>query len=418
MMHLTLVGLSYRTAPIAVRERLAFPDSGVAEALRALQDDFHFEEGLILSTCNRVEVLGRSESAAPRPDRLKAFLSQFHRLELESFAPYLYEFRQRPLIEHVFRVASSLDSMVVGEAQILGQIKRAYGAACEAGTAGSRLNGLMSHAFFTAKRVRAETRIGHAAVSVSSVAVDLARRIFNDLGGKTVLLLGAGEMGELAARSLVSAGSRLLVANRTAERARAIAASLGGASMPYSELDRCLPTADIVLVSTGADSFVITPQQVRAALRERKHHPCFIIDISVPRNVDPSVNRIDGAFLYDIDDLQSVVESNRRERLHEAEHAETIISEEVGRLLESDRQCELGGRIADLRQRIERLCLAELEAQRNEVDAEEYERLRRALLRSAHQIAHPLIVELKKREIPEDELLERLNTVIPKAGSE
>ncbi len=396
-MNLVLAGLNHKTAPIGIREKVAFPEERLGEALASLRERWGFEEGLILSTCNRVEVVGGSGANGASPERLQEFLCDFHHLETAQLKPHLYLLTGQDLIHHVFRVASSLDSMVPGEAQILGQLKQAYAAAQRAGAVGRALSRLLPHAFFVAKRVRNETRIGQSSVSVSSVAVDLAVKIFGELRGHSVLLLGAGKMGELAAEALLAAGSdRLRVANRTPEKADAIARRFQGEALAMDRLEDALVTSDIVVVSTGSPEFLITRKLAEQVIRRRKYTPLFLVDISVPRNVEPAVNEIDNVFAYDIDDLQLVAASNLEERRHEAEQAEEIVQAEVKNFIMGFHRGNIGPLVNSVRRRLEEICLEELTKDRDAFSPQELARLERLMLRTAHRIAHPLMVEMKR----------------------
>src|SRR6185436_7758767 len=327
-MSIVVVGINHKSAPVEVRERLAFTEEACSTGLRALVDGEIVREGLIVSTCNRVEVLAEtaSERLSDTLERLNQFLSRADSLPRSFFESHLYQHTDDKAIRHLFRVASSLDSMVVGEPQVLGQVRRAYSIALEAGTAGRILNRLIHQAFRVAKRVRTETGIGANAVSISYMAVELGKKIFDSLEGRTALLIGAGEMAELSARHLLKAGvSRLLLANRTVERAEHMAAELGGETVDFGALSEHLAAADIIICSTAADRYLITEQMVREARGKRRNRPSFFIDISVPRNIDPAVGKIPNVFLFDIDDLESVISSNIREREREAERAELIV---------------------------------------------------------------------------------------------
>ncbi len=395
-MDVFLVGLSHKTAPIELRERLAFKEEAVPSALSLLRSEFGFEEALIVSTCNRVEILG---AGAKRPDglpELREFLCRFHEVEAPQLNGHVYTFAREDLVRHLFRVASSLDSMVVGEAQILGQLKQAFVLSENVGSAGYFLRRLLPHAFFVAKRVRNETSIGKSAVSVSSVAVELANKIFGQLDGKTVLLLGAGKMSELAARSLLKSGaSKIRVVNRTRARAEQVAAEFEGEVGDFEHLEDEMVRSDIILVSTGADRYVVTRELVDQAVRRRRYDPIFLIDISVPRNVDPRVNEIETAFSYDIDDLQSVVESNMEDRQQEAELAEQIIQQEVHNFALSLQHRQIGPLVRSFRHRLEEICLDELGRERDSLSEADYKRMERTMLRAAHRIAHPLLVQIK-----------------------
>jgi len=395
-MKLVLVGLNHRTAPIEVRERLNFPEDRIPEALSRLKNDFGCEEALILSTCNRVEVLGRPQDGCLRADRFKDFLYDFHNLQAPCLEPYLYTFSERETVHHVFRVASSLDSMVVGEPQILGQLKRAYSLATKARTSGLLINSLMHRAFNVAKRVRTETRISSSAVSISYVAVELAKKILGELTSRSILIIGAGKMSELAVKSLMKSGiSRVFVTNRTPAKAEELAAKFGGTPLPFAEMFSCLAQVDIAIVSTSADGYVLHKPEMQQLIRRRKYRPLFLIDIAVPRNVDPAVNDIEEIFLYDIDDMQAVIHANMEERRREAESAEAIVAEEVEAYVRRTASRQTGSLVAELRRRLEEICLTELEKNRNAFSAKEYERVERMLRTTAHRLAHPFILHLK-----------------------
>lgn len=392
---LGLIGLSHKTAPVEVREKVAFTESEVPQALGELCRDFGFQEGLILSTCNRVEILGGLSNGGRPFDRLQQFVRSYHGLRESELDGYVYMLEQGDLIRHLFRVASSLDSMILGESQILGQLKRAYSLACDAGTSGKSINIVLPQAFSVAKRVRTETKIAFSKVSVSSVAAELARKIFGNLEGRTVFLIGAGEMSELAARNLLKSGAeKILVANRTGRRSKSLAEQFRGTAVRFSDIERFLPFSDIVLVSTGAGSFILDHDMVERTIRRRRYNPLFIIDISVPRNVDPRINEIENVFVYDIDDLESVVAAGMEDRQKEAEEAEKIVTEELEYFLSVRETNHLGRIIQSLRSTLEEICLSEL---KNFPDLDEKERnqLERCLKRTAHRIAHPLIQEIK-----------------------
>jgi glutamyl-tRNA reductase len=328
--HLVLVGINHTTAPIEIRERLAIPAGSLAEATRTLVHRPGIREGIIFSTCNRVELLTLQEGEATRGDSLLGFLQEYFSLAPSSITPHLYEYREGEAVRHLFRVASSLDSMVVGEPQILGQVKESYTVAREVGAVNGSLDSLLQRAFTVAKKVRSETQIGSSSVSIASVAVDLARKIFGSLEGKTVLLVGAGKMSELAARHLIQQGAKsILVANRTLERAEKIAAQFNGQVIAFEDLYAQTPRADIVITSTGAPQKIFSKSHGQQFLQSRRNRPMFFIDIAVPRDVDPRMNEVEGCFVYDIDDLQQVAAANLADRGREAAAAESIISQEV-----------------------------------------------------------------------------------------
>ncbi|NTU59851.1 MAG: glutamyl-tRNA reductase [Deltaproteobacteria bacterium] len=361
-MEIVVVGLSHKTAPVAIREKVAFAPDLIHEALRAVRDLPSLHEGVIVSTCNRVEVYAAARQREEGVEELIRFMSQYHGVGLDDLRPHLYVYAGPDAVRHVFRVASSLDSMVVGEPQILGQVKDAYEKAAEGSATGLVLNRFMHKAFSVAKRVRTETRIAQAAVSISFAAVELARKIFGELEGKRVLVVGAGEMCELAATHLMENGvSSVLVTNRTLARAEALAAKFNGRAVAFEEFTQHLHDVDIVVSSTGAPHFVIGPEDVRAAMKVRRQKPLFLIDIAVPRDVDPKVNDLANVYLYDVDDLTGVVEANKKERAKEAEKAETLVAGEVQGFLGWLKNLEITPTIRSLREKFDAIRAAELE---------------------------------------------------------
>ncbi|MBS1814290.1 MAG: glutamyl-tRNA reductase [Acidobacteria bacterium] len=365
-MSLLVLGVNHNSAPLDVRERLAIPANRLADATRTLLHQPGVREGLILSTCNRVEFFTEAEGAG-KPD-LRAFLQNYFSLTPASVEPYLYELREREAVRHLFRVASSLDSMVVGEPQILGQVKASYTVAREVGAVSTSLERLLQSAFTVAKRVRSETEIGSSSVSIASVAVDLAHRIFGSLQGKQVLLVGAGKMSQLAARHLMQHGAtQVLIANRTASRADALAEEFHGLAVPFDQLKEHAPKADIIITSTGAHEHVFTRTDAERILQRRKGRPVFFIDIAVPRDVDPAANIVEGAFVYSIDDLQQVAAANQAQRSQEAAAAEKIIALEVDRFQQRLQTLDAVPAILSLQQHAEQLRLAELDRARNKL---------------------------------------------------
>lgn len=362
-MHIIVVGLSHKTAPVEVREKLAVPDSRMGEALSRLCSYPGVKEGLLLSTCNRVEVYAVVEDLEPGYGAVQEFLADTHlSLSSEQLTPHLYWHAGDRAIVHLFRVAASLDSMIVGESQILGQLKDAFETALTHKTTGLILNKVVKKAISVAKRVRTETKIAEMAVSVSYAAVELAKKIFSDLSEQTVLLVGAGEMAKLAARHLIASGVRQVrVTTRDMQHAMELADRFGGMPVPFDEFRHEMATADIVLVSTGAAHYLLSADDVQRAIKQRLNRPMFLIDISVPRNIDPAVRHIDNAFLFDIDDLKQRVEQNREERLQEADKAERMVVEEVGVLRHWFRSLEVTPTIVALRSRAEDIKRGELE---------------------------------------------------------
>lgn len=357
-MNFQLIGVNHNSAPLDVRERLAVPEPKLPEAIGALVKQPGVEEGMLLCTCNRVEVLTSTRQATD----LRPFLQDYFGLAPDAIQPHLYEFQQRDAVRHVFRVASSLDSMVVGEPQILGQVKEAYAVARGLGAVHSALEALLSRAFAVAKKVRSETAIGSSSVSIASVAVQLAEKIFGSLEGKTVYLIGAGKMAELAARHLIAHGAgKIIISNRTHERALQMAEGFGGEAVPFNEMYHAASHADIILTSTGAQDPLFRREHAEKLLKGRRNQPVFFIDIAVPRNVDPEINKLDGVFLYDVDDLQSVASSNSAERKKEAERAEQIIEMEVDRFSQRMKSLEVVPTIVSLQEYCETIRQAEVD---------------------------------------------------------
>ncbi len=369
------MGMNHRSAPLELRERLAVEDpEGPLQKLVASDE---VDEAVLFSTCNRVEVVAVTRSLEAARHRLHSLFQR----ELggepagDELGDHLYEYRDADAMRHVLRVASSLDSMVVGEPQILGQTKEAYQRAVDCGAAGPLLGRLFQHAFATAKRVRNETRIAERPVSVARVAVDLARQIFEDFSDKQALLIGAGEMIELALESLRGAGLEAVrVVNRTPERAAALAARFGATAHGLDELPSLLREADVVLSSIGGDRPVIGVERVREALRRRRGRPIFVIDIGVPRNVEPEVDELDSVYLYDIDDLGSVARENAEQRRRETAHAEAIVEEQRQRFDGWLTALRAVPTIKHLRQRVESIRTSELEQGLGRLDLDDRQR--------------------------------------------
>ena len=349
-MSIILAGVSHHNTPLSIRERLYFPEGDMSEWLDRLAGYNGLEERLILSTCNRVEVYSAVDDLEQGLDAIHRFFLESRDIGTEELNAHLYVHREAEATRHLFTVASSLDSMVVGEPQILGQVKEAYRVAQASGHAGKALTNLFSRAFRVAKKIREQTPIGESPVSVSSVAVDLAKRIFGSLAGKNVLLLGAGEMGEAAARHLKASGADTLhVANRTLARAQELAAKLKGRAVGFDNLEEALIDADVVITSTASQGFILDKPTVAAALEHRRDAPVFLIDISVPRNVAPDVNELENAYLYDVDDLQSVAADNLRGREEVARDARAILESEVQTYLAREKAEDLRRTFAAIR---------------------------------------------------------------------
>ena len=360
-MNIIVVGLSHKTANVEIRERVAFSPNKIEKPLRELVALDNLVEGVIVSTCNRVEIYATTRDIAGGIARVKRFLADYHRIPLESLEPHLYSHHSQAAVRHVFRVASSLDSMVVGEPQILGQIKTSYGYAAEYKTSGIILNRFLHKAFSVAKRVRTETQIASSAVSVAFAAVELAKKVLGYLSDKTVMLIGAGEMCELAAKHFLNSGARgLIVTNRTFERAKRLADEFGGEAVRFEELLANLHRADIVLSSTGAPHFIIGTKEVEEAVRRRRFKPMFFIDIAVPRDIDPKVDNLENAYLFTVDNLREIVQANLAQRNREAEKAEEIIDQEIGQFYKWLSSLEVTPTIVALRTRFDEIRKAEL----------------------------------------------------------
>jgi glutamyl-tRNA reductase len=398
-MNLTLIGINHRTAPVEVRERMHIPESRLAQAIADLTHREGIHEGLILSTCNRVEVVTAAEDSVDAEPIMQRFLADHHQFDLGPYQRFFYRYQQQEVVRHLFRVASSLDSMVLGEPQILGQLKRAYALAYEAGGLNGSLKEIVSQSLAVGRRVRRETALGSAAVSVSYAAVELAKKIFGSLEGRTIFVIGAGKMSELAAKHLLRSGaSAIYVTNRTYERAVQLAEAFRGTAIAFPQLFEHLPKADIVISSTGASGYVVNKEDVAKILSARRNRPVFFVDIAVPRDIDPLVNELDNTFVYDIDDLEQVVEANKKQREREAVWAEEIVQEEVQRTMRRLASRDLVPTIVALEDRLNAIREGEMERynsrlgnltpeQRQAVDA-----LTRGIM---NKILHGPITELK-----------------------
>ncbi|MBS3910085.1 MAG: glutamyl-tRNA reductase [Actinobacteria bacterium] len=361
-MHVIIAGLSHKTAPVEIREKVTYPEQVLSESLHALIGYPSINEAVIVSTCNRMEIYVVANDLDKGKDHIIQFICDCHSLTRDQIRDYLYFHEGKRTMHHLFRVASSLDSMVVGEAQILGQIKTAYNAAFENDATSTIFNRLFRHALLTGKRVRTETEIGENAVSISYAAVELAKRVFDSLEGRTVMLIGAGEMIELTATHLISNGAnKVIVTNRTFDRAEALARRFNGKAVPFDEFIDHMAFADIVISSTGAPHTVVGKGHVTQVMHKRKNKPIFFIDIAVPRDIDPEVANIYNVFAYDIDDLDSVVQTNLEERKKAAEIAEAIVDNEVGHFSAWLSTLEVAPAIASLRQHAELIRKQELE---------------------------------------------------------
>ncbi len=355
--NLLVVGLNHKIATVEIREKIAFQDFKIRDALSKLKTIEGVSECIILSTCNRVELYLVTDLDSDISKSIVIdFISSFHNLKKDDFVNYLYFYFEKDAVKHIFRVASSLDSLVVGEPQILGQLKLAYRIATEEHTTKVILNKLLHKSFSVAKRVRTETEISGSAVSISFAAVELSKRIFETLKEKKILLVGAGEMCELAARHLIGNGvTDIFVANRTFERAENLASEFGGKAVSFENLYLILEKVDIVIASTGAPHYIIEYPKFKDLMKIRRNKPIFMIDIAVPRDIDPKINTLDGVYLYDIDDLKAIVEKNWESRKNEAEKAEVIVDGEVAVFLEWFKTLDIIPTIVKLREYCENI---------------------------------------------------------------
>ncbi len=406
-MEILVVGLSHKTAPIELRERLNVPEQELPKPLEMMGEAADLVERMLVATCNRVEVYAVTEGAIPKAaEAITDCLSAYRNVAKTEFLDKLYVHTGAEAVRHVFRVASSLDSMVVGEPQILGQVKAAYSVAQAREATGIILNNLMEQAFHVAKRVRSETAIASSAVSVSSAAVELARKIFGDLTGRSVLILGAGEMAELALRHLLDDGVRsVLVANRSYDRAVALARQFEGRAVTFESFRQEMVGADIVISATSAPHVILKKEDMQAVIQQRRHRPIFLIDIADPRDIDPTCNEVDNVYLYNIDHLQSVVEANLKERRREAERAEPIIEREVGVFLTWLRSLDVVPTIVSLRQRLEEIRGAELQkalGRIGDLTPDQREAVTALSHAMVNKILHQPMTELKRRAALQD----------------
>ncbi|HEX7063753.1 MAG TPA: glutamyl-tRNA reductase [Bacillales bacterium] len=330
-MHILMVGLNHRTAPVEIREKFTFSETELGDAARQLRERKSILEAAILSTCNRTEIYVVADQSHTGRYYTKAFLAEWFGLDKEAFSPFLDIREDDIAVEHLFKVACGLDSMILGETQILGQVRDGFFAAQNAGATGTIFNQVFKQAVTLAKKAHTETDINDNAVSVSYAAVELAKQIFGDLHKKNVLIIGAGKMSELTAKHLHAGGvANVTVANRTRANAEELAAKFHGKAIAVDEIEKALVHADILISSTGSDGYVMTQNQVASAVKQRKGLPLFMVDIAVPRDIDPALHEMDGVFLYDIDDLNGIVEANLAERRKEAEKVELLIEKELG----------------------------------------------------------------------------------------
>jgi glutamyl-tRNA reductase len=408
MPEIVLLGINHKTAPVELRECIAFSGDESITALQTLQRQPNIKEVLLFSTCNRVELLFVTDDKSRTISAMKDFIAEFNKIPLEQFDDALYIHEGNEAVRHVFRVASSLDSMMVGEPQILGQIKDAYRIASENKSSGVILNRLLHRTFFVAKRIRTETGIGDRAVSISYAAVELGRKIFGSLAGKSVLLVGAGEMAELAVEHLIrNKASEIYVANRTFENGVELAKKYNGKPIRFEEITNFLESTDIIISSTGSPEFVITSDQVKSIIRKRRNRPIFFIDIAVPRDIDPRVNRLTNLYVYDIDDLQGVVDDNIEDRQHEAIKGERIIDEAVISFRQWYDSLEVVPTIIALRNKMESIAAAEIKKtlQSNNIPEESVSAIQRMTGALINKILHDPTIFLKNNGMVEDKSL-------------
>jgi glutamyl-tRNA reductase len=400
---IAIVGLSHRTAPIEVRERFALTEEAQEVIVRAVAGESAFEGAVVLSTCNRTELFVCGRGAPPDPEAVRRLLARGATGSDLADAGAFYHHPGDAAVAHLFRVAASLDSLVVGEPQILGQLKEAHDRAERWGTLQGALRVAMRHAFQCAKRVRTETGIGAGLVSVSSVAVELAERIFGDLQSVRVLLLGAGEMGESAAKSLAGSAKSLAVCNRSFEKAADLASRFGALAVPWERLEQAITDADVVVVSTGAREPVVRADAVRRLLKARRGRPLFFVDVALPRNVEAAVHELDGAYVYDIDDLEAIVREGVEARRESVERAEHVVTEELAGYLRARKERAADPIIVALRERTRGVLRAELErslkGRLKHLAGDDREALEAMLDASVNKVLHPIIARLKRAAV-------------------
>jgi len=393
-MSILVVGLNHKSAPVEVREKLAFNPNSINTALSLFSQKYQDQKAeiVILSTCNRVELYVSSQDGAIKVEDVLSFLADFHKIELNAFSPYMYYYNDARAVNHLFFVTASLDSMVLGESQILSQVKEAYTMAAMEEATGKILNQLFQQTINVAKIVHTRTSIGKRKVSISSVAVEFAEKIFQDFTGKMVLVVGAGEMCELLLKHLYEEGARtFIVANRTFERAQELAIEYHGQAIKYELLGEHLEKADIVISSTSAPHYVIHADQVKEAIKHRRGNPMFLIDIAVPRNIEPEIANIDNVYLYNIDDLQSVVSQNIDERNKEVEKCRVLIEEEVEHFMARLEEMKIEPAITHLRNHFHTIGKEELDRLKpklKNVDNGDWEQVIYTMERTINKLLH------------------------------
>ncbi len=409
MQHIILIGLSHKTAPVELRECIALTMEETVDTLAGFRSHPDVNESIVFSTCNRVEILMAAQNSENAVQTAKTFLAQSKRIPVEQFEDALYIHHDEDAIRHIFRVTSSLDSMMVGEPQILGQIKDAYLVATRQKTSGPLLNRLLHRAFSVAKRIRTETGIGDHAVSISYAAIELGRKIFGSLKEKKVLLIGAGEMAELAVEHLMGQQvGEIIVTNRTFERGFALARRFSGRAIHFDECVAQLKSVDVIISSTGATGYVINRDQVKQSLRSRRNRPLFFIDIAVPRDIDPRINRLSNTYVYDIDDLQTIVEENIKDRGQEAAKGERIVEEATVKFQQWHETLKVVPTIVALRKKVETIIDGEIKhtlASLNGLSSDERQALERMKSALVKKVLHHPTIFLKKNGCREDRTL-------------
>lgn len=400
MTNIAIIGLNHQTAPVELRECLAREIDNAEKVLDNIREDRNIHEGLFLSTCNRIEVLFTTNNMNTAERKIIHSLCAIGNLNKEQLQPSLYRYEDKFAVRHIFRVASSLDSLALGEPQILGQVKDAYRLALEKNTSGVIINRLMHRAFHAAKRVRTETGISDSAISISYAAVNLAKKIFYELKGRRILLIGSGEMAELAARHLIGQGAEsIVVANRTFNKALQLARLYNGSAVSFDELSSEITQCDIIISSTAAAGYVIHYETIKGLLRKRRNRPLFIIDIAVPRDADPKINELGNVYLYDIDDLKSIIEENINQRRQEAVKAERIIEEEVIKFDKWLKELAIVPTIISLKDKLEKIRQKEIKkslASLGEMSAEQIKTLDILTKSLIEKVIHDPILILKK----------------------
>jgi glutamyl-tRNA reductase len=404
--NLILVGVNHKTTPVEIREKLAFTKGKIEESVDRLFNFPDIIEHTILSTCNRVEIYARANCQDSAIKAIKQFICDFHEVSPVELEDHFYSYRNEEAVEHLFRVSSSLDSMILGEAQILGQVKDAYSLAKDLRSTGLVLNQLFEKAFSIAKKVREETGIAERSVSISSAAVELAQKIFDDLENRTVMLVGTGEMAELAAKHLISYGVKTVyVTSRTYDRAANLARTLNGSALDFEAFKNELHRADIVITSTSASNFIIKKEMVEKAIHKRKNKPIFFIDIAVPRDIEPDINDLENIYLYDIDDLHVVVSANMKEREKEADNAMNFISQEVTKFNNWVGTLDAVPTIVEIRKKAENIRMQETEKTLKKISylSEDDKKLLRQMSSSiVSKILHKPTIKLKQKTQSED----------------